>query len=91
MTDTSGVIVEYITKDNVDAYPYLAPAYKELLLNGTLENIKIERKEKEIVMADILKLNEYRLRRKERRKRLRQKEREMKKIGLVMDETCGSP
>jgi hypothetical protein len=81
----SNKIVEYITKDNVDEYPQLTPEYREMLMNGTLENIRIERIEKEIDVADILKLNEYRLRRKVRRQVQRKREREFKRKALMSE------
>ena len=81
----SNKIVEYITKDNVDDYPQLTPEYREMLKNGTLENIRVERIEKEVDVADILKLNEYRLRRKVRRQVQRKREREFKRKALMSE------
>lgn len=93
MASGEDVIIEYITKDNVDSYPFIIPEYRQMLLEGVIDNIKLERrKPTEVEMRDLLRKEEQRVRRRERRRRLRQwraKVKRLQRVGIVEEE--GTP
>jgi len=84
--DNSGVIIEYITAENVENYPYINEDYKKMLLDGLIDNIKLERKViPEVRVEELVHLEEYRLRRKKQRQKKRRDAREFKRKALISE------